>query len=257
MPEKVIFNTKQAVAAIAGLLIFLKCSTNSVKKTPVKETAVINYITKHFRSDKSETFLPGFVMPEKIWYQDSFAIETVSGLFINSDSKGTTQEVKVRFYRFSDLRSWSAYEYDSFSDTSKLIRKYKYSDTSIHLNGGWGFNFKRKWVYNDKPEPMSDTIINKVYYKRLRLNRDTGERANIAICYFRCDRNDRVFIYDSLLTERMGCPLTRVDNYPVSGRGVAFSLETDYLTDTFSAPEQRVFNAWLKYAKENPVESHR
>lgn len=239
--------------------IFIFCLTSSCcvlkkdKKLLHKETLVLNSIGKDFRSDGVETSQPEVVISEKIWYQDSCAIETVSGLFINSDSKGTTQEVKIMFYRFSDLLTRSAYDYYSFSDTSKLIRKYDYTDTSLHLHGGWGFYYKRKWVHNGEPEPLEDTVINNSTYKRLLLRRGEKQKENIAVCYFRCDKSTKVFIMDSLLSERIGCPLTRVYNYAISGMGLNFSTEIEFLSDTFTQAEQNVFDTWAKYAKDNPV----
>jgi hypothetical protein len=193
------------------------------------------------------------IFKEKIWYKDSMAIESVNTQSIVSDETNkTTDGVIVTHYRFSDLRKKIVYEYKTFSDTAKIIRKYSYDD-SVQILSGWNFKWVRKLDYNGTPGNLTDTIIDKITYKRVRVS--TGTQANPfeMICYFRCDKKGTIFTLDRAISEMVGCPMVKKYSFSLLKRGKAASTEVDFLADALTKDELKVFDAWVKNIKKYPV----
>jgi hypothetical protein len=143
--------------------------------------------------------------------------------------------------------------YGTFSDTAKLISKYSFEDTTVKRTGGWGFNESRELNYVGNPQPLPDTIIGGIKYERLKA---LTERENVqykVTLYFRCDRPNSIFSFEGHLSNKMGCPCVKFINQMPDDKNGALVLEFDFLRDTLSTDELRVFNAWERYAKANPV----
>ncbi|HVT85933.1 MAG TPA: hypothetical protein VHD35_12085 [Chitinophagaceae bacterium] len=248
--------------------LFIKCiytfyilaSTSCVSsqlKNSNKNTQVIEYVVQNYPIHGEEFSKPIMTFKDKVWYKDSMAIESVSSLNIASGSKNnSTQSMEVLYYRFSNLRNGSVYEYKNFSDTAKLLREYSYNDT-VQVIGGWNFKYLRKWNYNEPPETLQDTLINKIKYKRIGFSWQTQEPriAYVAICYFRCDKIGTIFNLDPFLSKTVGCPLVKMHSFPTSMKtGLHFTQEIIFLANSFTPKERTVFNKWEKYALSHPVD---
>jgi hypothetical protein len=196
---------------------------------------------------------PVFTHSFKIWYKDSLAIEEIMLAKINTDINGK-QTIKslVEHYTFIDLRSDSFYEYQNFSDTAKITKKY-YQPDSISVDGGWNFYGNNNFNYKDAPENLADTIINGISYKRVKFNRSLGNESLITIGYFRCDKKGSMFQFYKPYSEKIGCPMVKVYDFPVRKLQGPILTEVDFLSDTLSLQEQKIFEAWERNAKQNPV----
>lgn len=195
---------------------------------------------------------PALTTNSKIWYKDSLVIEEVRSVQIVEDAKNSTQTTIIENYRFNDLRSRMTYEYKKFSDTASLIRKYSLDD-SIKIYGGWNFKFKRKLEYQGTPEFLSDTTIDQVNYKRIKLTMTMGDHLLFIVCYQRCDKKGTIFDHDPDLSKITGCPTVKVFIFSPEKKDIPNSSETNFLTDTLTNEELKVFAAWERNAKLNPV----
>lgn len=239
-------------------IFFISCGGKKASVSEKIRTEVIEYKLYHHNPAGDETSLIFSPSIEKIWYRDSMAIETVSSGHTFIDKNGIREENSILWYRFNDLRSASVFEFKTFTDTARLIRKYSYLDTSIQIISGWNFPYKRKWVYRGDPESMADTVIDNISFKRFRLHTGSVKMPAIMICYFRCDKKGTIFTHDPYLSQLAdGCPLTHLYYYPVLKKGLHITADVRFVSDSFTAIEEKVFDAWAKYAKENPVGSHR
>ncbi len=208
---------------------FLSCNSGQKNISSYKKTEVIELKFKQFQPADTVSSSPFISSFEKVWYRDSMAIESVSGFFSTTDSKGNTIEKdSTLHYRFSNLRKGTVYEYGSFSDTSTLIRKYSYSD-SIKMFGGWGFNYARRWDYEGAIKNIPDTIIGDTFFKRLKIHRTIKNIPYIIDCYFMCDKKDVILNLDIDLSHKIGCPLVKIYWYSPIKKGLHIVNEIKYV----------------------------
>ena len=237
---------------VLNIIAFTSC----VSGRPIssgKNTEVIEYITQHYQPDAKDLSTPFWIFKDKAWFKDSMAIEEIRELNIQEAANGkTTQEYIIRHYRFSDLRKRAVYEYISFSDTATLIRKYSYSD-SVQVIGGWGFNYIRHLNYQGIVEKLPDTVIGDKDYKRTIISRYVNDLPYTIICYFRCDKKGTIFNMDPTLSKTIGCPLVKLYWSSPIKKGLHMSTEVNFLSDTLTVEEIKVFTAWGNNANDNPV----
>jgi hypothetical protein len=184
----------------------------------------------------------------KIWYKDSMVIQEIPGLHLYDSTGSENRWVDTQWYTFIDLRTKTFYDYQSFSDTARLIKEYTQAD-SVPVVGGWNFYIQRDLPGQKPVIYLSDTTIESIIYKRIKLEEDKG---NTTIGYLRCDKKKSVFRFDNALSKNLGCPIVRMDLIPKEGLVYgSFSSSIVFVKDTLSAYEIRVFNAWEIKAKKN------
>ncbi|MEQ1676374.1 MAG: hypothetical protein ABL876_06730 [Chitinophagaceae bacterium] len=235
------------------MAVVMAClSSSPVAKS--SSTEVIEFRTQSYDTIGNQFSKPFMVMHQKAWYRDSMAIEEVSSINIISHYKSSrTETVGVMYYRFNDLRNRFVYEYKTFSDTATLIRKYAFSDT-VPIAGGWNFRFDRNIDYKGIPDILSDTLIDKISYKRIQFPTGTKEYPSTSIHYSRCDKKGTVFNTCPLLSKKMdGCPVVKSFTFSLVQKGPAYSSEVNFLADRFTPEEEKVFNAWQKFARMSPI----
>ena len=188
----------------------------------------------------------------RIWYKDSLVIEEIKLIRFMTDTAGKkSTDVTVTHYTFVDLKSKSFYDYKNFSDSAGMVKKYSQPD-SIPVNGGWNFYFKRDVEYIGSPQIVDDTIMSEIRYKRVKFNTQKGKNVYISIGYFRCDKIGSMFKFDYSYSDKMGCPLVKIDEFPVT-KGNRMGAEIDFISDTLSEKELKVFDSWEKNEKKYPV----
>ena len=190
----------------------------------------------------------------RIWYKDSLAIEEITYLYISKDSLGREiRTLKTDHYTFVDLRSRSFYDYSTFSDTAKFVKKYTQPD-SVTIFGGWNFYASRIIPVTEPPKDISDTIIEGINYQRVKfINRREGVSNPVLIAYLRCDKKGTLFQIDKEFGDKKGCPIVRYEELPTDKNPFANAGEILFVADTLSQEELKVFAAWEKNAKDNPV----
>jgi hypothetical protein len=189
---------------------------------------------------------PGLVAVSKIWYRDSFAIEEVFTLKTDiSPKKEIKNEQVVNYYRFCDIRNKKMYLFKHLADTAVCYKKYNFGDKGS-IDGGWGFNFKRKIAYIGKPQMMGDTTIANVVYRQMRLVIKEQKSVLYKLCLFRCDKDIYPFNFDSDLSKKVGCPLTL--SYYMDSTYTKHSLKDEirFTADSLTPSENTIFDAWIK-----------
>jgi hypothetical protein len=215
----------------------------------------LNPITGKFYADES------FWTDQRIWYKDSLVIQEVASKnYLYDSSWKESFVIGVLKYTFLDMRSMTFYEYKSFSDTAKMVERYLASDTA-HIPGGWAFyKYTPGEKYNGfgKAKILTDTVIDDITYKRItRLYTRQGQMDNIVpekyINYYRCDKKGMMMFSLYRELNEIDCVCSRIDIIPTAEGYVTLSRQVFYLADSLTPAEQKVFTAWEKYAKENPV----
>ena len=230
------------------LVIAFSCSS---VRNGVADIEVINFETIIYDLSQDSSIVPALTIQQKVWRKDSLAIEEVKSLKIVSDDKGTRQTTVLEGFRFNNLRSKTVYEYKTFSDTATLSRKYFLDDSSVSIQGGWNFRFKRNVEFSKSPEHLNDTLIDRVIFKRLRVY---VKNSKIFMdCYFRCDKKNTFFTHDLLLSKKVGCPLVKFLTYSPIRKNPGQSAEISFLSDSLTNEELKVFDAWEKNLKKYPV----
>lgn len=63
-----------------------------------------------------------------------------------------------------------------------------------------------------------------------------------------------MFQSDKHISEIFGCPMIRLEAVPTAKYPNAFATEIKFVADKLTEEELKVFAAWEKNAKENPVQ---
>lgn len=191
-------------------------------------------------------------LKQKIWFKDSLIIDEVRDVVIYSDSKISTIDFKLKYYRFTDLRTKNVWIFSNFSDTAKAWKSYNIYD-STDIVGGW--DFKRKWEDRTfKFRFLRDTIINKVKYQ-IYMAKGPDTTKNDALFAYATDSGMYpVFSLDYNLSNEIKLPILKTDystTQEVANRIVNSSLTL--LRDSLTTEEEKVFKAWERYSQQNPV----
>ena len=199
----------------------------------------------------SESIMPG----KNIWYKDNLVIEEIKTIKVHTDTSGiTTKETPIAYYLFIDRKSKTFYNYSSFNDTASILDKYTQADTvEIRGLGGWSFYKDHDLNVVDSLRPLSDTAINNIIYKRFQFTLKVSKNLLPTIIYLRCDTKGTVFLFDKNLSEKLGCPIVRMEYLPTPENPSPVSSEIVFLRDTLSKEELKVFDAWEKNLKKYPV----
>lgn len=230
---------------------FISCSHPSGLNKEGALQMQIRYYDNPNLSDAEE----GVFSDLNIWFKNDFIIEEIKTTFINTDTLGiTTKKVNTAYYLFMDRKTKSFYNYSSFNDTAKILDKYSQADTAeIRGLGGWSFYKDHDLNIAGTPEVIPDTVIDGITYKRVRFNIRAKDSLSPVIGYMRCDKKGTMFQMDNNLSRKLGCPLVRTDFLASPENPIANSAEIVFLRDSLTKEEQKVFDAWKKNAKQNPV----
>lgn len=234
-----------------SVIIFGNCTTDESK---IKFGMVITKV-QYFDAKDLPALHPIFTSNVKIWYKGNLSIQELVTLYINTDTTGKrTERLIATSYAFINPDTHSFYFYKNFSDTAEIIKKFIGVD-SFYVYGAWNFYNQKKIEYTGSPEILDDTTIDKIIYKRLMFNRIQKEisRQYTAIAYFRCDKKGTIILFDKTLSEKMGCPMERIDGFPLDKMENPYSSSFEFVRNTLTKEELKVFEAWERNARENPV----
>jgi hypothetical protein len=191
-----------------------------------------------------------------MWYKDSLVIQEVNHIYQKEDENhNITWEVITERYKFVDLRTKEIYEYYSFSDTSKMIKKCAREDTGCARETWAIWTETHGFMPDREPIKMSDTIINDIKYRRVMyeqlMNTSRGVTTFFVIGYLRCDLKKAVLMYDKQFSKKMGCPLIRFDEYYSPPLYEPDYGECEYLPRKLNARELKIFATWEKSARKS------
>jgi hypothetical protein len=191
----------------------------------------------------------------KVWYKGKLFIEEIKTIETHRDTNGvTTRKTPLAYYLFMDRKSKSFYHYSSFSDTAKILDKYILPDTAMMRSlSGWAFY--KNWDINiaGSIKTLTDTLIDKVAYRRVQLPIISNGFLVTIIAYQRCDRKGSIFQFDKNLGKKLGCPVMRIDDLPSPEYPIPISSEINFLRDSLTKEEIKIFEAWKKNMKKNQI----
>lgn len=102
---------------------------------------------------------------------------------------------------------------------------------------------------------LTDTLVDGVHYKRAKLRfKKYNTEASFKICYFRCDGKGLLFSLEKGMSRKLNCTMTKLFSYKVNSPNPYATQQVDFPRHHLTAEEKKVFAAWAKNAKENPVQ---
>jgi hypothetical protein len=234
-------------------IIFFSCNA---KNTNVMNGGFIIY-SKKYALPGTGVFAPAREAKDYlIWYKDSAVILESQRLFITSMNGVEQYKVKTDHYVYIDLRKRVYYDYTSFSDTARLIRKYTKPD-STYLDGCWNFlgniKFLPETAFNNLPDTMIDGIPHNAYRWNVKDSASEGLVDITVTAFTRCDKKSSMFSLEKMFSKKTGCPVV---GWTFITQSAAIPGTLGWLKfnrNTLTPEELKVFAAWEKAAQANPV----
>ena len=97
-----------------------------------------------------------------------------------------------------------------------------------------------------EPQVLADTIIDKVKYMRIRFTKLKKRFADYDIGYLRYDNKGKLFSFEKAFSSKVNCTMTRYEDYQQGAVKPFVINELQFLSDTLSPTELKVFDAWRK-----------
>ncbi len=252
---------KKFIVPLISISFLLACATVG-RKTGSCGTVIAkqyDYDSVENRYVTSEIYSPS----TKMWFKDSAVIVKTMGLVIGTDTNGHTHtEVKLAYYTYIDLTKKGFYQYNSFTDTATIMNKFTVTDSnSLQIESiMWSFyDFPIKQV-DDFFKILPDTSIADVTYKRKSFiqsfhGRNDSLFKNTIVGYYRCDKMESLFRYGENFSKEEPCPLVRAEFFPLPPLLPSWKslMEVEFVSDSLTPEELKVFSAWEKNAKNNSV----
>jgi len=235
------------------LLCFLSanaCTSKENLKRPIKQGLVV---MKTVFYDSSGTVK--FVDTLKIWYKDSVAIQEIHRINLSNNSSKTPPQVtySVILYRYMDLKNKALYDYKTFSDSAVMQNKASLPDSGMR-DYGWSFYSEVLRRIQGTPEPLSDTILGNVTYRRTRFHFTHDDpKKSFIVGYFRCDGVNEMFSLEKSYSHKIGCVMTKFSEFGVDQINPFATIEVEFISDSLNDRELGVFQAWGTNAKQNPI----
>jgi hypothetical protein len=241
---------------VLGVLFFGHCVPK--QKKSIEGRAV--HKIRHF-DDLTKVNIYNPLEPDvNIWFRDDFIIRDVPLTQIFTDENGSEKyQNSVEKYEFIDLKSNHTYEYLNFSDTAKIINKYK-RENPDNVNSNLFFDVN---IFNNEGLiELPDTNISGITYNRVRSHRTFissdpeyekyyGKQLEVMITgYLRCDMERYFFLsLEPLFGKKRGCPVMRIDRAHLTADLPPSTDEIEIVYTKITPFEKKVFDAWEKNAK--------
>ena len=228
----------------------------SQKTNKLVEGKIVHYSTIFFDSVNNEFTTKDNNYHSTYLYKDSCSIEQVTGIHFFRDTDKIYREWQdTLFYRFVDLSKGCCYHYHNLSDTAKPFVKYSVNDTSSVSKIGWMY-------YKEIPQQylvhhyyyIADTMMEQINYQRIVDTFSGSYEGKLYhfqhTGYMRCDKKEVILEIDKPLNRKLGCPVVRIDMRTLNTM-YGISTRIEFLSDTLTTLERKIFAAWEKNAREN------
>lgn len=228
------------VYLIIGLLVQLNACSSLAQKSVMGTL----HVKTQFYNAEGQVAMTNTL---KIWFTDSFAIQKINEININTDTANvTTISYTLVAYRFLDARSGTYYDYKSFSDTAQPFNKGFVYD-SLPMDMGWNYLFKNNLPMQADPIFIGDTTIDNVAYKKVKFTlKYLDPKLNYDIGYFRCDGKGEMFSLEKIYSKKINCTLAKTYNYKGPDFRLVASKELEFLSESLSGLELNIFEAWKR-----------
>lgn len=244
--------------ALIILITFTKCSISQNSK--YINSGIVIYSPKYFDTTTKQFKYPKNEKPGRVWFKDSLIIYEELETVINENGITNTKTYTFELldFIFFDLKTGNEYHYPSFSDTAKLIKSNFQSKDSSESNLWliFGYTPKEFNIPDSTVVLLSDTTIGQYKYKRFSGFNYANSEHNRAYTYFCCCNSfNPIFQIRSVESKKFcnGLPIQRQEFYGNGAHKTKFVAEFELLQSGLTPEEEKVFNAWEKYAKEHPI----
>jgi hypothetical protein len=217
-----------------------------------KAQCTVNYITTFY----GENGKVAFTGKTKLWQNGNLFIQQVYTIKINTDEYNKkTVEYEPRFCRLTDLGARCFYDFHMLSDTSSCFSSGNLPEFPVS-EGAWPFYSDKIEQIDGTPEMLKDTIIKGKNYKKIKY----------CLKSFDCTKNYFVGLFpdgmayselsfEKKFSKEKNWLLSKRFHYNIGSQYPSVLQEIEFLSDKLSAPEERIFDAWEKYAREHPVKN--
>lgn len=214
---------------------------------------IVEFRQRYFDTTKGAFILAANDRDRKMWYKDSMVIQEVFHIYQSEDDNHNINwNIKVERYKFIDLRTKDIFEYYTFSDTAKVIKKCTLLDTNC-IGECWKFWSDYDFMLLGQVTKATDTIIGEKrflrYKRQLSINTEKGNVEENLYAYFDCDRKSGLFKLNVPFSKKVGCPLIRIDVINTPRTYFDTRSELFYHPDKLNPAELKVFEAWEKNAR--------
>ena len=235
--------------AIIILSQFLSCASTGQPHEPGSHGRV--FLTTHFYDAQGN---PTYTDVLKIWYRDSMVVQEINNIATTTAAGVTRTEYILILYRHIDLRNKVLYDYKSFSDTAAIIHKAILPDTMMQ-DYGWSFYSDKLLRIRGIPELLSDTVVSDIKYKRVKFSFTRQDpKKKFIIGYLRCDGKGNLFSLEKSYSRQINCTMVKFFDFIVGQEKFYASREVDFISDTLTAEESNVFDAWQQNTRQYPVQ---
>jgi hypothetical protein len=214
------------------------------------ESGLVQLRTYFFDSTQTQTFTD----TAKVWYYDSTTIEELHIINSVTDANGiTVVTYPVFLHRYIDFRAKAWYTYLTFSDTARIVNMGILPDSGF-TNYGWNFFPKTAREIEGTPQPLSDTVTEGQSFKRIRFKTKRSDPDVVTIAYLRCDGVGLLlFSLEKAYSRQKNCIMTKRFGY-LEGKTQPFvAKHVDFVRDSLTQQEMKVFEAWKKNMLSNPI----
>jgi hypothetical protein len=235
---------------ISALFLINLTSCNSIGQMNMANQIGIVEVKMDFYNENGKPIYTDIL---RTWYKDSTVIEEVNRKNTVTASGKTTENYELILYRYIDLKSKTLYDYKSFTDTAKIINKAALPDSMMN-DYGWSFYSDKIIQIQGQLEILSDTAIKDITYKRIKYSLLPGDaKKNFDIGYLKCDGKQSMFSLEKHYSPKINCTMLKSFSFHYGKATPYASLEVNFVSDTLSKEELKVFEAWESNAKNNPV----
>ena len=99
-------------------------------------------------------------------------------------------------------------------------------------------------------------IVKPVANMRIKFEKLKSKRTDTyVIGYLRYDNKCKLFSLEKKFSSKVNCTMTRYDDFREGSLKPFASTELEFLSDTLSENELKIFDAWERYARSNPVQN--
>jgi hypothetical protein len=241
---------------LIGIVVFIT-SCSAIKKTS-KNCGLFFADVRMYSKSKGIFVTPAYHSPDiKRWYRDSIVVMEGDSVSIKENFDGKeSSEIFHNRYIYIDLRKRTFYRYRTFSDTAKIERKYSFYDSG-RIDDKWNFFDTTSEFTSQNYFQAPDTTIGGIAFSRYRINSTRksdfgGFYQNIETLYLRCDIKDFQLSFNKPLSFKTGCFVSRIEELqPELNTCIYYDMKM--VRKTLTKEEHKIFDAWEKNARENPV----
>jgi len=241
------------MAAIFFIFIFFSCRKDKKPKEGAVSVQAFYFDTTSLR------YLPlKFADNQKYLYRDSFLIAFVNRIYFTTIDDSTRIELLPYKYMLIDMSKRRFYDYRHFSDTAACVDSFEYGKTKTKRAFGWDLFAKNtEMEIQLPPHPLPDTVIGGVRFKRVLGRSNVTDSAGqsftaTSVLYCASDPMPHPLQLNDVMSKKIGLPVLRSES---EFRRAKTMQQIVQLSDSLTAFEQKVFDAWIKRAKATYADS--